>query len=566
MNNKKENTKISKKSIFVNLSVVIIILLVFYISLISIHEIIYIMNDDIALKSIASGTYTGTPSSHMIFSGFPFSTIITTLYKIKNTIDWYGLTLVMSMFFFLGCMIYYTIKNKKDILTKIIYTISILLVTFIIFNVFFVELTFTSVAAFIATCCLILYLLPDSKMKNVIIAIGLVLSFSIRIKACAMVLVFFVPALFYKNHSNKIKLKKDLLFGLIIAALLGGSLVIEKSFYTGKGWQEYLEYNDARSLYYDYYYPILALGENSDEIAEMYNTAGFNEIETELLRSYGGTAFYDDIPQKLIQLMTNCKKTIKINVDMNAMVKELIKRDDNTYYVMTLFALSIAIITATDRKKKAMTIIPFILLQITLLLYLASNGRMPDRVMVPLFTCFVLTNLYILFQVDSVKNNAKRVVENGKALLLIPLLISFLLAINVRIESVSKPFDSSSNTMQAYFNSHPDNFYIYDNNNLEKFKLHKEFKQNNFINMSGWTAFSPLHKEAIKNQNANSLKELLFKENVYMVLEAVYPVENYQLLEPNVKIEQVDSIDRFYVYKFSRTEKVSNKKESTVNR
>lgn len=91
---KKDN---SKKNVIINITIVTMLLLIFFVSLINKHDLIYTMNDDIALKAISSGKYSGEPAFHMIFSGFPYSTLLIFLYNITDAIDWYGLILISSM-------------------------------------------------------------------------------------------------------------------------------------------------------------------------------------------------------------------------------------------------------------------------------------------------------------------------------------------------------------------------------------------------------------------------------------------------------------------------------------
>lgn len=551
MKHMKKDDQHSKRTIIINISIVLVLLIIFFVSLVSKHEIIYTMNDDIALKAIVSGRYTGEPSFYMIFSGFPYSILLVLLYKITNAVDWYGLVLVVSMMFFLGYTIYNIIKNKEDILKKVIYTILIFTVVVIVFNTFLVELTFTSVSAFIATCCLILYLLPDAKMKNIIMTIGIALSFGIRMKSCLMVLVFFVPALFYKNYKDKEKLKKDIILGLKVGLVLIICFIVEKSFYNNSEWKEYLEYNESRSLYYDYYYGAFVNYPIENSI-EMYKKAGLDEAEMNLLHTYGGIAFYDDIQPKMGKLIELCKQDIKINSDIKQTIKEMIKNTDNIYYIITLILIAITIIVSSNKKEKIITILPFILLQIALLAYLAIGGRIPERVLVPLYTCYIVTNIYIILQEKNLKNSLNKILNYGKWLVLILVISAFFISINITMESVSTPFGTNADMMETYFKEHSENFYIYDNNELERFKPFKEYSVNNYINMSGWTVYSPLHKQVIKNQGASSFKELLFRDNVYMVLYSQSSIDSYQALEPDAKIEQVDTIGVFNVYKFTK--------------
>ena len=90
-----------KNTVFISIGIVLAIVLIFYINIVRKYGIIYQMNDDIVLRAISSGKYTGEPSFYMIFSGFPYSTLLVLLYRITNKIDWYGIVMIFLMGFYL---------------------------------------------------------------------------------------------------------------------------------------------------------------------------------------------------------------------------------------------------------------------------------------------------------------------------------------------------------------------------------------------------------------------------------------------------------------------------------
>ena len=544
--------KFFKKPIIINSIIVIICILIFYTILLNNNELIYSMNDDIAMKAITSGKYNGEPSSYMIFSGFPYSILLLLLYKITNKIDWYGLILISSTVFFFGYTIYSVIKNKKETFKKVIYTILIISTFAVVFNVFFVELTFTSIAAFITICCLILYLLPDGKIKNVIMAAGIVLAFGIRAKSCLMILVFFIPALFYKNYRNKEKLKKDFILGIKIGIVLVICIIVEKSAYNNLDWKEYMKYNNYRSLYYDYYFKTIEnLPVETKE--EIFHNAGFTDSEMQLLSSYGGIALYDNIPTKMENLIEQCKShNLKLNSNMKETIRIILTSRPNICYCMTLIIIAYLIISSSNKKEKLIKIIPFLALQIAILTYLVVKGRIPDRVIVPIYTCYIVTNIYIILQEEKIQKSINKLLDYNRFTSIMVIILIFILAMDIKVYNNDKVLAEKGSMMEEYFESHPENFYIYDNNYLAKLTLFNRFSKNNYINMNGWTAYSPLHQEAIKRQGASSLKELAFKDNVYIVLLNYSNIELYNEIDTNVKIEMVDSIGEYNIYKFTK--------------
>ena len=52
------------------------------------------INDDVWMKDIISGVYTGTPSARNIQMLFPVSGLVSLFYRIMRSVDWYGLFLL----------------------------------------------------------------------------------------------------------------------------------------------------------------------------------------------------------------------------------------------------------------------------------------------------------------------------------------------------------------------------------------------------------------------------------------------------------------------------------------
>ena len=51
------------------------------------------LNDDVTMKDILSGIYTGTPAGHNIQMLYPISAFISLFYRVYRGLDWYGIFL-----------------------------------------------------------------------------------------------------------------------------------------------------------------------------------------------------------------------------------------------------------------------------------------------------------------------------------------------------------------------------------------------------------------------------------------------------------------------------------------
>lgn len=515
------------------------------------------MNDDIVMKSIVSGTYLGeTPSFQMVFMVFPLNIILYILYNMTSKLDWYGIVLIGLSIFYIMYSIYNVIKQKESITEKIVYSSLLIFLLSFLYYVFLINITFTIISAIIATCCLILYMCPSSKLKNIIMTIGILLAYGIRPLSCLMVIVFFIPLFLFKNIGNKEGLKKDLILGLKIGTLLLSCIIIQNIMVSNKDWKEYLEYNKNRSKFYDYYMESIN-GNISEEEREIiaYN-AGIDNEEMEIIRSYGEIGFIDNLPEKMKNLVNECKKFINKSASnfkdafiyMLSTFKKL-----SIFYLVTLLLLGFYLI---KKKKKIYIFGLYFIIQIGMLSYLVYQGRLPERVLVPLLSCYSICNIITLFNEQEIKDLIKKVFTYNRTFTIIISIIIFILAIsNIKFNAKTRDIVEISNNVLEYFSSHPDNIYIYDKLTLENFQFVNKYKASNYISKMGWTICSPLHKQAINKYNAQTLKDILFKENAYFVL--TYPIEKYKeryeyLFGKDVDIKLIDKVDTNYIYKVTK--------------
>lgn len=540
--------------IVIDIAIVLIISLSFFLILFKKNGMFYCMNDDIAMRSIVSGVYLGgEQSTYMIFSGFPVSFILMALYKITIKIDWYGLLLVGSMFFYLSYFIYSVIKEKEKISEKIFYTCGILFLVSMLLGTFLVDITFTVVASFVATCSLLLYILPYDKKRNIVMASGILISYGIRAKACLMILAFFIPVFIYKNIKSKEGLKKDFILGVKIGIVLLICIIIQKSMMNNASWKQYLAYNEYRSLFYDYYFTsVLNLPE--DEKKQLFHDAGFSDKEMELLCEYGAIGFYEDIPSKMEGLIEQCKAHgLTTGGNYMASYKYFLKNTELVKpYFITLLILVYYALRTKERKTKIPTMLLLIIFQFAVLSYLVYQGRLPDRVVIPLFASFISMNIAILLNEDELKRISSKILNYDKILTII---IAGILLVN-SIESIesSKALRDESelaNETLKYFAENPDNFYIYDRNSLETIHLRTRYRANNYLNMSGWSVFSPLHSEKLNKYGAKTVKDVLLEPNVYLVIP-FSNADKYKVIYDDVNVETIDVINGNYVYKFSK--------------
>ena len=115
------NIKNTHNKILLGLLFTIFLLLPFFVN-------IFFSHDDQRYLYISSGAYNGTPCPYLVYEGFIYGSIISTLYKINNNIEWYSVaswTLYLISFLIIGFSI---IRLKINELLKglLVFTFSFL--------------------------------------------------------------------------------------------------------------------------------------------------------------------------------------------------------------------------------------------------------------------------------------------------------------------------------------------------------------------------------------------------------------------------------------------------------
>ncbi len=250
-----------------------------------------VSNDDFLLREIISGKFTGTPDAHMVYVMYPLGLIFSGLYRFAPQIQWYGGFMVFMHYlcWFLICIrigAQFNYRIKKCVAVTITWIILIIVdLQFLVLN------QYTVTAAWFGAVALFWFLTRKSPIRTIKITeyavciTGLILCLWLRKQVFLMLLPLLVIALIYDFYRKKTQATKQFLIekGVVIAVLavlIGGSFVAERFAY-GDEWQDYQEYNHARTQICDYYgLPPY------EEYAEIYAQNGIMREDYEILQMY----------------------------------------------------------------------------------------------------------------------------------------------------------------------------------------------------------------------------------------------------------------------------------------
>lgn len=229
----------------------------------------YAINDDINMRDIASGAYTGTPDGHLIFMLYPMGFVLKSLYQIWPGIEWYGVMMVgcymLSMWVMLSGILLYDgrRKNRKSCL-RFLFLYTILWLPQV------VRVQFSTCAASLGAAALFWYGMGPrgtdgrSIWEDCVTAALAALCLCVRIEVFCITGAFALLLFLYKEILYKEK-KEGLLKGLRLIFLTGvlclALFAADRLAYGSKEWKDYLSYNLSRSNVYDFY-EVPVYGEN----------------------------------------------------------------------------------------------------------------------------------------------------------------------------------------------------------------------------------------------------------------------------------------------------------------
>ena len=569
------------------------------------------LNDDVLMKDILSGAYTGTPEGHNIQMLYPVSFAIAAIYRIAPAFDWYGIFLCLCQFL----CVFIVIKRIMDRQDRDTRKIAVGVLTLIIIcgcffaHLVFVQYTFTCGLLSATAAFLVMTHREEDKWGFVLPLILIILAYLIRSEMLLLTLPvvgvgilikwgltrldikpYYSEGVEISRYGDKKKLFKRYVF-LCVAIIAG--LVISQALhmaaYSGADWKAFNALFDARTELYDFQY-IPDYAENK----EFYDRVGISEAEQKLLINYNfgiddeiGTEVLSAVASYAAGLRT---ETTPLPVALIQSIPGYLYRLrhiafwDSYEYPMTDSPLNmitgvfyigalITLLAGKEKDKKLFGFCGLILLfacRSSLWLYIIVRGRDPIRITHPLY----LMEMAVLLGMIVMGSKDK------KACLFASLIVSAVIAgifIPNQISVVKSEMEE-----RALMRSHYDELYDYFKENSSSFYFvdvytsvsatdegEKTFSEKMFENvdnsaynhdlMGGWASKSPLYYEKLSRNNFSSMQDALLQDGVFFVARESSDIEwvseYYEDKGIKCSIEKTDTVaDVFNIYRLSKDE------------
>lgn len=558
----------------------------------------YALNDDVMIRDILSGLYSGVPETRNNQMLYPLSVLLALFYRCVPGIPWYGIFMWVCHFGCLFLILRRCLSWCRDFGKKlaVLAVLGILYTGLFLEHLVFTQYTITS--GLMAAAAIFLFVTQpgnDRLLKRSIPSILLCwMAFLLRSEMLLLMLPFVCVAGVYRwSREEKIftgaNFKKYFsVFGCILGGLVI-ALVVDTAAYSGSDWKEFRRLFDARTTLYDYTgVPLYELNE------EFYQENDLSEEQYALLTSYN-YGLDDELDASVFETLAEHAQAgqaglfERIRLGLVRYRYRITNLDGYPYnllvilgYVLLLFALN-----RKNLLRLGFTVGFQLAVRSVVWVYILMTNRIPVRITHSLyFAEFLLLAGICAAEMLSRKRNEEIADDPEKTagnpekaagmpertvgavrcrggVKLVCMLVLTFTAGSICAVSGWRETLSQSRTMEEnnranealleYCGEHPENFYFMDVYSSIYFsdKLFANRQQAaNYELLGGWICKSPLYEEKLAAYEIRSLEEALkTRENIYLVQDVErsfdWLTDYYEAKGCEVGLQQVTVLDQW---------------------
>lgn len=501
--------------------------------------VVYFNNDDFFLGELVSGITTGRPESHLVHIGYPLGFVLSRLYMLWPSISWYGMFLFGISYISIVYAFSVMLLRLKKIYEKIFFVI---ISCFILLSFFFyhlVELQFTTVTAIVCMASFISFLLVKETVKKKELIkkaipgwIIWIISLSIRLDVCVMILPFFATGAILKFCGNKKKVKDICIYMVGIIVSLAVMYVINQVAYSSGDWEETRRFSASRSQVVDYMgYPLY-----EDNIS-LYEELGISEQSYISMATRYQILLDENVNADMYVALKEASAK-KQSTDVIELIRMFVKRQlqDLTdrplnIIVYFMYVFAIFMIFLSRKYKVFYDILAIFCARMIIWVCLMYVGRIPPRVSQGVYIVELMAVLAVIVGNELwkglKKENAKMPMVGGVLVSVAILFICFKWGLpnSQRIYYYNQSqmiYGTCYQEMREYFTEHPDNVYLGDTLSFSYFNkdlFAKEYPSaGNLVIMGSWTANTQWTDYIAERYKIKSYEEAaIMQDNVYFV-------------------------------------------------
>lgn len=504
-------------------------------------------NDDVFLRSIASGNYTGTPDAHLIYILYPLGLILKALYSVAGNVSWYDL-FVIALHYFCWWALLVRIAAKFERKWHKVAAIFIGFLALIILDLPNVVLNqYTALAGVCAaTAVLWMTLLDAGKKEGIgiqifVITALMIITLWLRKEVFFMALPIGGCILLYQwlSHGKEKEFKTEwlrthaVLVG-VIAVIGTASLIVDYMAYTDDEWKKFKEYNEARTEIFDYY----GLAPYDLNLAA-YEEEGIGIAEYEVVNSMSLALIPEADAAKLDRLAELAKQNKEeaeqyYNVyrqTMYAVCDVLFYNEVQPMGIVLTFASAVLLTILLMRRCKAgvVAMLAALAYEAVFVGYFVWKNRFPERVSFGLF-CMLLF-LFVGIMLMELRLSKEEKPKKDYFWRIVPLSVVAFVLVNVvayQYQNTTKQVEEYKlgidqwQQIQNYVDAHPDNVYLIKSNiagvSGDAMHLRNTKEPVNILLLGTWLLESPHYTLRSERLGLDVIGEdYVKKDNIYVM-------------------------------------------------
>lgn len=543
----------------------------------------YEFNDDVLMKDILSGRYTGKPDGLNIQMLSPLGYALAFFYRVSDRIPWYGLFLCGMQYLSIFIILRSLMSAVGSVLNRVCAGLlaGVFMIAFVMPHLVMVQYTVTVAFMAAAACAHVAaYLFSDGKKafgRDIYISGALIVAaFLLR----SEMLLLLMPFIFYvwlwavseglkaegrEKKTGGDNFRKCICLALSVFVLMGLGIAADTVSYSSEEWRVFRDEFDARTQLYDYrYIP------DYDDNRAFYDDLGLGRAQVMLLETYdyGLDAGIDGEVLRTVADYAASKDALPLKTELGYIAREylrsLVPGVNTTEGLWKLIIAALytgaAFCIFFHRSEAAFARIKVLVLRLGGLyilrsiswIYIIHGRRTPDRITHPLYMIETVTLACIILSECAKAELRDRSVIPAiitaalTAIISIACIPSVFGGLSQRIER-QEEVNTLSRQIEVYAAAHPDSFYwedvystIIDGETFNE-KIFAEVenddagaktgvtgtadvrKAKNYDLIGGWAMNSPLLREKLSLFGIEDIAEdLAESDTTFIIVSDIY--------------------------------------------
>lgn len=549
-------------------------------------EYFYDMNDDVLIKDILSGAYSGAPSAMNNQNLWLIGALVSLLYRINRVIPWYGIILLSLQYGSLFIIVERTLKLAKPrkLWLKIMTAVSetLFLMSVMLSHLF--NLQYTLTVAFMAGAAIMWLIASDSRggaaafiRKNIPTIIILFFAFNLRSEMLLLMLPFVCVAGFLKwSFEAKIFTKANIIKYLgtlgLIAVTLTLALIVDSIAYSSDGWKRFRNFFDARTELYDFqsippyegnesFYEGIGLSKEEQILFENYNFGIDEEIDEEKL--WAVAQYADGFNPKNTNTLDTLKANLKLYIYQLTHGEGPGSDYPRNLIGAVLYIIAVMMLLFSGKKAGFVDLLLLFAGRSAIWMYMLMGGRMPDRITHSLYFVEICVLIGLIALLSGKHKGHTLILNAGMALLLAAVALPSECRNLTSDQELRREIEQRYTSLYEYVEANPESYYLMDvyssvDGTESVFGPMCRLSKKNIDILGGWICNSPLQEQKEAAYGISNLESALLEESVFFIKDKEQSMdwlgEYYESKGISIDIQEKDSLadGEFLVYEATR--------------